>query len=722
MNPSDNFAARVSHIGKLPNRLSGEKSPYLLQHAHNPVDWYPWGDEAFHQAKLRDKPIFLSVGYSTCYWCHVMEREVFENPALAALMNESFVNVKVDREERPDVDRVYMTALQTMTGSGGWPMSMFLTPDLKPFFGATYIPPVSRHGRLGFADLAGRIDELWRMERATLIDSSDQLYQILRSETQHTVSQEIRPGVLVSGFAQFEREYDPIYGGFGSAPKFPRPAVLNFLLQFHQQSGEARAKEMALATLRKMANGGVRDHLGGGFHRYSVDQMWRVPHFEKMLYDQALLSSAYIDAFRLSGDGMFASVARETLDYVLNQLTSQQGGFYSAEDAESVIDPAYPEEKAEGHFYLWTKSKILHEFEDRIAEFVCAYFGIEESGNTISDPHGVFGNKNVLHVARSIFEVSKSLHIGIADAESILRGSVEKLRVIRSGRPRPQLDDKVLTSWNGLMIAAMARGYQVFEDTRYLVAAQQAAGFILDKMYDRPRGCLLHRWRDGEARFDASLDDYAFFVHGLLDLYEASFDASWIDHGIQLTEEMICRFFDNEQGGFWTTSGDDPSIILRMKENYDGAEPTGNAIALMNLIRLARLTGNPRWSEIAGRTLLYFGDKIAQIPQALPQLLAAACSHLNNPIQIVIVGERESEEVQAMLREIYRRYIPSLVLLFADGEDGQARISRHSPFIASLKLESGQTMAHVCENFVCHTPVRTVAALADQLDKLEQHQ
>jgi hypothetical protein len=580
------------------NHLASEKSPYLQQHAHNPVDWYPWGEAAFEKSRQEDKPIFLSVGYSTCHWCHVMERESFENEQLAAILNRWFVPVKVDREERPDVDRIYMTFVQASTGSGGWPMSVFLTPELKPFYGGTYFPPDNRYGRPGFGAILERIAEAWRNERARIVQSSGAVIAQLSQYVNASGPAAGAPdkAVLDSAFQHFRRMFDAAHGGFGSAPKFPRPVVFNFLLRYYARSHRQEALDMTLETLRAMANGGMHDQLGGGFHRYSVDERWFVPHFEKMLYDQAQLAISYLEAFQITHDPFYAKIARSTLDYVLRDMTHPEGGFYSAEDADSVIDPANPKEKGEGAFYIWSAEELKD-----YPRFASIY-GVEEHGNVPDDPHGEFTGKNILYLREPLDQAT----------ETELQSAKMALLAIRSKRVRPHLDDKILTAWNGLMISAFAKAAQVLvhsghDEPRYLEAAQRATKFILTRMYDAASGVLMRRYRDGEAAIAGFLDDYAFFIGALLDLYEADFDPAHIETAMALMDKMRELFEDQAEGAFFSTAAGDSSLVMRMKDDYDGAEPSGNAVALLDLLRLAHFTDRADYREAADRTLQALG-------------------------------------------------------------------------------------------------------------------
>ncbi len=699
--------------GKKPNRLIKEKSPYLLQHAFNPVDWYPWGEEAFEKARREDKPIFLSIGYSTCYWCHVMEREVFEVDSIAALMNKYLVSIKVDREERPDVDRVYMTALQAMTGSGGWPMSMFLTPDLKPFFGATYIPPESKWGRPGFRDIITRIQELWTTNREAILENSQQIADYLRQAT-GLKEPAIKAGqrALDRGFESFSKSYDPNYAGFGNAPKFPRPVVSNFLLRYCKRTKESKALEMTLATLSRMARGGIYDQIGGGFHRYSTDEKWHLPHFEKMLYDQAQLAISYLEAFQTTHDNFYADVARDVLAYVQRNLTHPEGGFYSAEDAESAVDPEKPDEKKEGAFYVWTLPELDAILGPEAARVSAYHFGAKTEGNVDSDPHQQFLGKNILYIAHSLEETAEQFRLTVADLESRLSTARRKLFEARQRRPRPHLDDKILVSWNGLMISAFSRACQVLGDMEYLRPAERAAQFVLTKQFNPRTKELLRRYRDGEARYEAHLEDYAFFVQGLLDLYEASLDIKWLEHAIALTEVQNTLFYDKENGGFFDISGKDRSILVRTKEWYDGAEPSGNSIAILNLLRISEMINKQEWKEMAEQSLSHFGQRMLDAPQAMPQFLVALDFILSKPKQIIIAGKADDRGTRELLEEVHSHFIPNKILLLADGKEGQDILASYVPFIRSVRMLDGKPTAYICENYACKlpTPDRTLVA------------
>ncbi|HEV8144941.1 MAG TPA: thioredoxin domain-containing protein, partial [Bryobacteraceae bacterium] len=605
-----------------PNRLAREKSPYLLQHANNPVDWYPWGDEAFEKAARENKPVFLSVGYSTCHWCHVMERESFEDDTTAAILNEHFVPVKVDREERPDVDRIYMLFVQASTGSGGWPMSVWLTPDRKPFFGGTYFPPDNRYGRPGFPAMLQNLARAWQQDRAKIEASGSQVLGQL-SQYSNLAGGHAAPGreALEQGFNAFRRMFDSKHGGFGGAPKFPRPSVHNFLLRYYVETKNPEALEMVLLTLREMAKGGMNDQLGGGFHRYSVDEYWFVPHFEKMLYDQAQLVIAYLEAFQITGDAVYANAARQTLDYVLRDLTHPEGGFFSAEDADSAADPAKPHEKGEGAFYIWSRAEIEHHLGARDAALFSYRFGVEENGNVQHDPHQEFTGRNILFEAHTIEETAEYFGQPVADVDKWLDQAAAKLVAIRKTRPRPHLDDKVLTSWNGLMISAFAKAAQVLGEAAYGDAARRAADFVKSRLWDEQRGIVLRRFRDGESAIDGFLDDYAFFAAALLDLYETSFDASDLQFATRLAERARELFEDPDNGGFFSTPAGTRDLVMRLKDDYDGAEPSGNSVMALLLLRLARMTGRDDFRQSAERTLKLFSPRLHDQPSGVPQML-----------------------------------------------------------------------------------------------------
>ena len=701
------------------NRLIGEKSPYLLQHAHNPVDWYPWGKEAFEKARREQKPIFLSVGYSTCHWCHVMERESFSDPAIAEMMNRHFVCIKVDREERPDVDRIYMRFVQATTGGGGWPMSVFLTPDLKPFFGGTYFPPEDRGRRPGFRTVLLRMAEVWESEREKILASTERFTRALQAGLKADVGDAgaLQAPVLAAAYQEFKQRYDPKEGGFGDRPKFPRPVVFNFLLRYYARTGEQHALEMTLHTLRAMARGGIHDHVGGGFHRYSTDAAWHGPHFEKMLYDQAQLAASYADAYQITRDPFFAGVLRGILEYVLRDMRGPEGAFYSAEDADSLLEHGKPEH-VEGAFYVWEPAeveKVLGRDRARVFNF---YYGVEPSGNVApeQDFQGEFKGKNILIVRRSLAETARKFKKSEDEVGQLLAQARQELLVARAGRPRPLRDDKVLTAWNGLMISGFARAAQVLEEPRYLEAASAAAVFLEARLYNPETGRLKRRYRSGDVAINGFLDDYAFLIQGLLDLYEASFDVRWIAWAVRLQQTQDQLFWDSSQGGYFATSGDDPSILARMRDDYDGAEPSPNSVAAMNLLRLWQMTGRKTWEEKAGKSFAVFGRRLQTFPHAMPQLVAALDFKLSKPKQIIIAGDPNGADTRALLRLVHQRFIPNKILLLADGAQGQKHLAEWLPFIKSMGRKQGRATAYICENYVCKLPTADPKVVATLLD------
>lgn len=696
------------------NRLAREQSPYLLQHAHNPVDWYPWGEDAFTKARQENKPIFLSIGYSTCHWCHVMERESFESEEIAAILNRDFVAVKVDREERPDVDRIYMTFVQATTGGGGWPMSVWLTPDLKPFFGGTYFPPDNRYGRPGFPALLQHIAGLWDSQREKLVDSSvDVIKQLSDMLTAKTKNAQLDTGAIESCYLAFRRSFDPRMGGFGQSPKFPRPVQFHFLHRYFAGNGEEEAMEMSLLTLREMYKGGMYDQLGGGFHRYSVDARWFVPHFEKMLYDQAQLAVSYLEAYQITEDPLYAQVARETFHYVLRDMRDPAGGFYSAEDADSVIDPANPKHKGEGAFYVFSAGEIEAAVRKPESDWFCHRYGVRPNGNVDEDPHAEFTGRNILYQAHTVEDTAQHFGVPADQVATALHAAATKLMALRDTRVRPHLDDKVLTAWNGLMISAFAKGAQVLGDATYLEAAEKAANFILGTMLRD--GVLLRRYRQGEAAIEGFLDDYAFFVQALLDLYEASFDVQLLDHASRLTRKAMALFEDTANGGFYSTADGDRSLVLRIKDDYDGAEPSSNSVMVRNLLRLSSLTGDGAMRASADRALEFFAGRLTSSAITIPMMATAYLTSLSKPKQIVLAGERGSEDTAAMLREIRKLFMPDCSIVLLD-DASRAKLNEWMPFTAPMRMVEGRATAYVCEDYACQLPVNQL----DELVKLLQ--
>ncbi len=739
----------------MPNRLATEPSPYLQQHAGNPVDWYPWGDEAFARARAESRPIFLSIGYSTCHWCHVMEHESFEHAGIAALLNEHFVPVKVDREERPDVDRVYMAFVQATTGSGGWPMSVWLTPDLKPFFGGTYFPPDSRWGRVGFADVLREVASRWSSSRAELEQSADTILNRLRAiqepkaappagtpggiiipggtatATGGAAEAPTPPGVaaLAAGADQFLQSFDTTHAGFGGAPKFPRPAELLFLLRESARSGDSNARRIAVATLEAMARGGIRDHVGGGFHRYSVDAAWRVPHFEKMLYDQAQLVLACLEAGQASGAAALHAVAADTIDYVLRELTHPEGGFYSAEDADSVPPEAAAAganpPKAEGAFYLWTLSEVNALLGDD-ADLIERRFGIEPNGNAPEDPMGEFRGKNIPYLQQDVAQISRLTGRAPDDVERALAAGRRRMFETRAGRPRPHLDDKVLAAWNGMMIAALARAAHVLDGEaaeRSLRAAIRAAAFVRDHLWDAGRGVLARRWHasqesGAQASIDGYAEDYACVVWGLLELVQTTGDAAWLDWALELQARQDDLFGDKANGGWFATTGDDPSVLLRVKEEYDGAEPAAGSVAVGNLQTIAHLTGDGAAATRAAEVLAGFGGRFGQSARSSPMMIAALVRHHAPPggvTQVVVVGDRDDAATRALERVVAACYLPFAVRVVVEPGEAQARLAERAPFIGAMRPIDGQPTAYVCADFACREPVTDPARLEAQL-------
>ena len=673
-----------------PNRLIREKSPYLIQHAHNPVDWYPWSDEAFERARAENKPIFLSVGYSTCHWCHVMAHESFEDAEVARLMNEAFVCIKVDREERPDVDGIYMSVCQIMTGSGGWPLTILMTPERKPFFAGTYIPKENRHGRIGMIELIQGVERVWKTRHGDVLSSAEQVTMTMQQVSKESSAGE-PPGKTAcrAAYEALAGQFDESHGGFGGAPKFPSPHHFLFLLRYWKRTGEPMALEMVEKSLAAMRRGGVYDQLGYGFHRYSTDARWRLPHFEKMLYDQAMLSMAFLEAFQATGKTLYAETAGEIFTYVLRDLKAPGGGFFCAEDADS--------EGEEGKFYQWTESEIRGALDPAEAALVIETFGVEKNGNFLDEATRVRTGRNVLFLAGSPEGAERTT----------LEGAREKLFRARDVRIRPGLDDKILTDWNGLMIAAMAKGAQVLDRPDWAGAAAEAARFVLARLRDE-RGRLLHRYREGEAAVPAMLDDYAFLIWGLLELYEATFEAGYLKTALELADNTIDHFLDEKDGGFFFTADDSEEILFRQKDSYDGAIPSGNSVIMLDLLRLSRITGRSDLEQKAVGVSRAFARNIGQIPSAYSQLMVAL-EFLEGPsFEIVIAGKTGAQDTQAMLDAARRAFLPNRVLLLRPQGAGSGAIAAIAPYTKDMKADGGRATAYVCRNFACAKPVRTV--------------
>ncbi|MDA1001061.1 MAG: thioredoxin domain-containing protein [bacterium] len=673
-------------MSELPtNRLANETSPYLLQHRDNPVDWYPWGEEAIRKAREADKPIFLSVGYSACHWCHVMAHESFENEAIAELMNEYFVSVKVDREERPDVDAIYMEAVQMMAGQGGWPMSVFLFPDLRPFYGGTYFPPEDKFGRPGFKSVLLRVAEIYRTRRGELENNAGKLTESIR-QISAVAPSEALPGqeVIDKAVAELRGRADRSWGGFGSAPKFPPSMALMLLLRQWRRTGEEELLKMVELTLQRMALGGMYDQLGGGFHRYSVDAIWLVPHFEKMLYDNALLAKVYLEGYQATGNAFYRSIAEDTLNYTLREMTAPAGGFYSAQDADS--------EGEEGKFFVWTPQEIAAAVGEKDGGLFCRFYGVSPEGN--------FEGKNILHIRQPPQAFMEEEGIDEEDLFYSLQRARQKLFEAREKRVKPGLDDKVLASWNGLMIGAMAVAGRVLERGDYVEAARRAASFVLGKM--RGEKGLLRTHRAGESKLNAYLDDYAFLLCGLIDLYEASFEMKWLKEAEALAEEMRVRYWDAESGAFFFTSNDHEELIVRKRTAQDGAIPSGNSMAALGLMRLGVLTGEAKFSGMAAEVIRAWGQYLDQAPGAFHMMLVALDFRLHPPVEIALVGAPEGEDTRAALRAVDSAFVPNKVLAFRAAED---EAEDTIPLLRGKRAEGGAATVYLCENYACRAPM-----------------
>lgn len=711
----------MSSSAEKPNRLIREKSPYLLQHAYNPVDWYPWGEEAFRNARESNRPIFLSIGYATCHWCHVMEAESFENHETAALLNDSFIPVKVDREEHPDLDRLYMAYVQTATGRGGWPMSVWLTPDLQPFYGGSYFPPDDRYGMPGFSSVLRSIARVWNTDSNRIKQDAAEFFKHLENRIDAPRSRHALDGDTAqqSCFDWLLALYDSRWGGFGQAPKFPRPAILTFLFSHAFHTGDRKASGMALHTLEQMARGGIRDHIrsigngGGGFARYSTDARWHLPHFEKMLYDNAQLARSYIDAFLISGNRLFADVARDIFNYVLHDLRSPEGGFYSAEDADSL-----PEEnsrkKREGAFYVWEWDEIRTIAADPpdIDLFVRTY-GIRPEGNVTDDPHGEFSGKNVLIQVMEPEEAARLAGTDPDRAIEMLDRMREKLYRHRSRRPRPLCDDKIITSWNGLMISALAWGYRVLGEQEYLDAARKAAYFIRERLFNEKEEILLRRYRDGEGAIAGKAEDYACFIRGLLDLYQACFDDEMLSMAIRLCRKQNELFYDRDIGGYFSTALNDRSVPVRLKEEYDGAEPAATSVSVKNLLDIALATGDMTFSRLAEECFREFSDMLIEQGNALPLMLAALNHAQKRGILATLTGPRESPELRNLQRTLDSFYIPDLMVIHVAPVDEQ-----HSAEYNAETQNTPTVSISLCVNNTCMHPVTSPDALRMQLDAI----
>jgi uncharacterized protein YyaL (SSP411 family) len=736
----------------MPNALQDEKSPYLLQHADNPVAWLPWGEAAFARARAEQKPIFLSIGYSTCHWCHVMAHESFESAEVAAILNQHFVPVKVDREERPDVDKVYMTYVQAMTGHGGWPLSAWLTPDLKPFYGGTYFPPEDRQGRPGFSSILQAIARGWEKDPSRLAAEGERAIKVLREYHAGIREQDAEKGpderslleaagtALGKGFEYFYEAFDATNGGFGGAPKFPRASNLNFLFRVAALQGPksemgSEAINLSIATLRAMARGGIHDHIGGGFHRYSVDEAWFVPHFEKMLYDQAQIALNFLEAKQATGDERFAWMARDIFTYTLRELASPAGGFYTAEDADSAVPGGGPHEHAEGAFYVWTKAEITAVL-GADTDFFCKHYCIEEGGNVPGhlDPQGELKGRNILVQGTPLGETAAAFKLTPQEANDKLMSTLERVAAARNRRPRPHLDDKILTANNGLMISALARAHAVLgvepDGVSYLKAATRAAEFIQRELYSGERGILFRAWRQTRGNTEGFAEDYAFLIQGLLDLYEASFELRWLQWALELQGKMDELFWDQERGGYFNSAAGDQNIVLRLREDYDGAEPAPSSVAALNLLRLGTIFDSASASEGSGAAakLSYrergracieaFRTQWSNSPQAMPQMLCALELALEAPRHVVLAGDPAASDFLALAAVLSERVGPRRAVVALPAADHADRkwLAQRLPWLTDMRPIEGRATAYVCEEYACQAPVTT----PDDLRKLIQ--
>jgi len=682
---------------KHQNRLANSQSPYLLQHASNPVDWYPWGDEAFEKAKEENKPIFLSIGYSTCHWCHVMEHESFEDSTVAAQMNKYFISIKVDREEMPEVDHLYMSVCQAMTGRGGWPLTIVMTPDKDPFFAGTYFPKQGRGKQPGMLQLIPSLANAWSTKQGEITKTIDRLQTYLTEINNSTQGEEWDESMIQDAFSQYASRFDPDFGGFGKAPKFPSPHNLIFLSRYSKLFGVATGKTMVEKTLHQMRLGGVFDHIGLGFHRYSTDKRWFLPHFEKMLYDQAMISMAFLETYQLTNNENYAKVAREIFTYVLRDMTDKDGGFYSAEDADS--------EGEEGIFYIWTQEELVKILGEDDGLKLAKTFGFIDGGNFFEEAGGQTTGNNIPYFQDDRETLAKNVDMSLDDFNAFIEKSRQKLFEVREKRIHPLKDDKILTDWNGLMIAALSQGGQVLGDDVYIDAAKNAVKFVLESLRDK-NGRLLKRSRLGKAGLQPHLDDYSFMVFGLLNLYEATFDPSYLASALELTEIMIEDFSD-KNGGFFIGSKDAEKLMIRAKDSYDGAIPSGNSVAALNLFRLGKITGNTKWTDLGYSTLQAFTDKAKQSPTGFSHMLTAFMFDFKNPKEVVLVGDSNDPETQKIINALRKNYSPNKVILFKDVSNPDALL-QVAPWTADHVMLNESPTFYICENFACKQPTTSL--------------
>ena len=680
------------------NRLADSKSPYLLQHKNNPVDWFPWGVEAFEKAKEENKPIFLSIGYSTCHWCHVMEHESFEDQQVAELMNENFVSIKVDREEMPEVDHLYMSVCQAMTGRGGWPLTIVMSPEKEPFFAGTYFPKTGRGNRPGMLELIPSLMNAWNNKQEDIQKTIEQVNNYLDKANNVQPGSELNRNTIDDAYNNFIERYDKNFGGFGKAPKFPSPHNLLFLLRYHKAYQDTMAKTMVENTLSKMRLGGIFDHIGFGFHRYSTDQEWFLPHFEKMLYDQAMISLAYLEAFEISKKQEYASIAHEIFSYVARDMTDENGGFYSAEDADS--------EGEEGKFYVWSTSeidKILGPVQGK--QFTDVY-GFNENGNFHDEATGQLVPNNIPYLKNRIIDYSVKNNIDIKSLKVTLEKNRNTLFEYRRNRIHPLKDDKILTDWNGLMIAALAKGGTILKEDKYTNAAERSANFILDNLRDE-NGRLYKRYRNGSTGLQPHIDDYAFFIWGLLNLYESNFNTYYLKSALELSEIMVADFLDKKRGGFFIGPNNGEKLIVRAKDSYDGAIPSGNAVAAMNFIRISKFTGDSKWEDIAQNTFLAFSESIKRIPSAHSFMLTSFMYGLDNPKEIVIVAKEKNAKTMSSIRKIQEVYNPNSIIIFKELKN-RTELDNIAPWTTMHDTVNDQITYYICENFSCRRPTTDI--------------
>jgi len=688
-----------------PNKLVNEKSPYLIQHAHNPVDWHPWSDEVFSKARAENKPIFLSIGYATCHWCHVMEKESFENEEAAGYLNDTFICIKVDREERPDIDAVYMAACQMLTGSGGWPLSIFMTPEKKPFFAATYLPRNTRGGRAGLIDICRQVKKLWVDDHEKIATSAGSIADSLHRAFVFKAADDPDETLIDTAYSQIKSGFDLQFGGFEPAPKFPTPHRLLFLLRCYHRTADARALDMVVKTLTAMRMGGIWDHVGFGFHRYSTDSRWLLPHFEKMLYDQAMIATAYLEAFQITREPLFAKTAEEIFAYVLRDMTAPQGAFYSAEDADS--------EGEEGKFYVWTTEEFQRVLEGEDSERWESILRLSPEGNFTDEATRKKTGANIVHLTASIKKWAQKAGVPEAEFETEWARIRHRLYRVREQRIHPLKDDKILTDWNGLMIAALALGARILNKPEYETAARKAADFVLQKMRDA-QGRLYHRFRDGELAVEAHAADYAFLIHGLLSLYQTTFDLKFAELARELQQEMTTNFWDDENGGFFSTPAGNVELPVRPKELYDGAIPSANSVALFNLLFLSRLTGNPQWEDRAQAQIRAFAGTVKSQPTAFTYFLCALDFALRPGEEIVITGESQAENTREMLAALNLNFTPNKVAIVKTAQNAK-QLNKFAGYTDGLEVVKDMAMAHICRNGSCTGSTTDTQTMLDKI-------